>query len=322
MIGQRGIALVLVLWVTVLLSVIVGSFVLVSRVETLQARNQLDVTRAYFAAEAGLHRAVAAMSVNNPDQRWVPDGRPYEMQFGDAEVEIRVVDESGRIDLNAAQLDQLMSLFESVGLKRDEAEALTDAVLDWRDPDDLVRAFGAEDADYEAAGYQYGSKDGPFDTVEELQQVMGMNYELYTQVEPAVTVYSGRSEVNLNLAPREVLLTQPGVTPELVDRYLQERERAGEDGGPAAPLLPGAGSSVARGGSLTYSVESQATLPNGASSTLEAVIRLHASPAGRPFSIVRWNENDFSSDSTGSEESGERRDGGTEESSPRSEGGR
>lgn len=305
---QRGIALVLVLWVTVLLSVIVGSFTLVSRVETMQARNQLDVTRAYFAAEAGLHRAVAAMNVNDPQRQWVPDGRAYEMKLADADVEIRVVDESGRIDLNAAQLDQLVTLFESTGMERQRAEEITDAILDWRDPDDLVRMFGAEDPDYEAAGYGYGAKDAPFDTVEELQQVMGMNYELYQQVEPAVTVYSGRSEVNLNLAPREVLLAQPGLTAELVDQYLAERERAGQDGqgaGAPTPLLPGAGSPVARGGSLTYSVESRATLPNGASSTLEAVVRLHSSPAGRPFSIVRWKENDFSSEAPESPDGGE-----------------
>lgn len=306
MIRQRGIALVLVLWVTVLLSVIVGSFTLVSRVETLQARNQLDVTRAYFAAEAGLHRAVMALSARNPDQGWVPDGRAYEMAFGDAEVEIRVVDESGRIDLNAAQQQQLIDLFESADVDTRDAEALADAVLDWRDPDDLVRPLGAEDRDYESAGYEYGSKDAPFDTIEELQQVIGMNYELYRRVEPAVTVYSGRSEVNLNMAPREVLLAQPGVDPELVDRYVAEREQAGEDGQPGS-LLPGqeAGRTLARSGSLTYSVESRATLPNGASTTLEAVIRLQASPAGRPFSIVRWKENDFSSESPGSSENGE-----------------
>lgn len=300
---QQGIALVLVLWVTVLLSVIVGSFTLVSRVETLQARNQLDVTRAYFAAEAGFHRAVAAMSVQDPEQRWVPDGRAYEMAFGDAELEIRVVDESGRIDLNAAQQQQLIDLFESVGVELEDAEALADAILDWRDPDDLVRPFGAEDREYEQAGYEYGSKNAPFDTIEELQQVIGMNYELYRRVEPAVTVYSGRGQVNLDMAPREVLLAQPGLDPELVDRYLEEREQPGDES--LGPVFPGAGPSMARGGSLTYSVVSRATLPNGASATLEAVMRLQASPAGRPFSIVRWKENDFSSESPDSPENGE-----------------
>lgn len=304
---QRGIALVLVLWVTLLLSVIVGSFTLVSRVETLTARNLLDSTRAHFAAQAGLHYAVSVMSANDPEQEWVPDGRDFTLQIDDATVEISVVDESGRIDLNAAQREQLVSLFESVtepgpDPKRDEpepldprrVEELADAILDWRDPDDLVRLYGAEAVEYERVGYPYGPRNGPFASVEELQQVMGMNYELYRQVEPAVTVYSGRSEVNLAYAPRQVLLAQPGVTPDLADRYITEREQTGADGLP--PLLPGTAPTLARGGSVTYSIESRAALPNGASSTLEAVVRLRPTAAGRPFSIVRWKENDFSSD--------------------------
>ena len=38
---------------------------------------------------------------------------------------------------------------------------------------------GAEDEDYLAAGFLDGAKDGPLEAVEELQQVMGMTYELY-----------------------------------------------------------------------------------------------------------------------------------------------
>lgn len=309
MTNQRGIALVLVLWVTLLLSVVVGSFTLVSRVETLTARNLLDATRAHFAAEAGVNFAVAAMSAADAEEEVVPDGRNFTLRLDDATVEISVVDESGRIDLNAAAREQLVSLFEtltepdpdpevseSVPLDPLRVEELADAVLDWRDPDDLVRLHGAERPEYEAAGYPYGPRNASFQSVEELQQVMGMNYELYQQVEPAVTVYSGRSEVNLAYAPRAVLLAQPGVTPELADRYIQEREQAGPGG--ELPGLSGAGPALARGGSVTYSIESRASLPNGASSTLEAVVRLQETPAGRPFSIVRWKENDFSSKET------------------------
>lgn len=312
---QRGIALVLVLWVTLLLMVLVGSFTLVSRVETLTARNLLDSTRAYYAAEAGLNRAVAALAVTDPERRWKADGRVYTVSFDDAEVSISVVDETGRIDLNAAPREELVQLFSTVRLPpqpgadpqpldEQTVDRLADAVMDWRDPDDLARNSGAEDADYESAGYPYGAKDAPFESVEELQQVMGMNYEIYRQVEPAVTVYSGRSEINLSVAPREVLMTQPGVTPDMVDQYIQDRQQAADLGAPP-PAFPGAGAPVARGGGLTYSVESRAVMPNGASSTLDAVIRMHISPAGRPFSVMRWKENDFSSDSPDSKGAGE-----------------
>ena len=64
---QKGIALVLVLWVSVLIAVLLGSFSLSARVEALQGRNLLDSTRARYAAEAGLHRAAYELRGNNPD---------------------------------------------------------------------------------------------------------------------------------------------------------------------------------------------------------------------------------------------------------------
>ena len=72
---QQGIALVMVLWVSVLIAVLLASFSLSARVEALQGRNLLDATRARYAAEAGLHRAVYEMRSSNPELRWVADGR-------------------------------------------------------------------------------------------------------------------------------------------------------------------------------------------------------------------------------------------------------
>ena len=46
--------------------------------------------------------------------------------------------------------------------------------MDWRDQDSLTQpAGGAEDDDYAAAAWP-GGKDAPFETVAELEQVMGM----------------------------------------------------------------------------------------------------------------------------------------------------
>ena len=99
---ERGIALIVVLWMLVLLTVIIGTFAVLARTESLQARFLFDTTDARYAAEAGLHRAV--VELRNPDleTRWVADGRPYAFEFGGAEVEVRITDETGLIDINAA----------------------------------------------------------------------------------------------------------------------------------------------------------------------------------------------------------------------------
>lgn len=289
---QKGVALVLVLWISVLITVLLASFSLSARVEALQGRNLLDSTRARYAAEAGLHRAAYELRGNNPDQRWVADGRPYTFDLEGAEVVVEIYDETGKVDLNVADLQILTALFQSVGAAMDEADALANAVMDWRDPDDLVSLNGAEAAEYQAAGRNYGPRNAPFETVSELQQVLGMSFERYRELEPLLTIYSGRAQPNPAFASPEVLRLMPGMTPDLIQMFVQQRQIPTLPGQAPMPLmLPDGTPVVAQGGGLTYTIRSRATLPGGANAGLEATIRLGASMvARRPFRIVRWRD--------------------------------
>ncbi len=60
-----------------------------------------------------------------------------------------------------------------------QADAVSDAVLDWRDPDNLTRMHGAEEKDYESKGLPYRPANGPFNVMSELLLVMGMTPELF-----------------------------------------------------------------------------------------------------------------------------------------------
>ena len=65
----------------------------------------------------------------------------------------RAVDESARIDINAAPTPLLKGLLQNVGgLDADAAQHVVDAILDWRDADDLKRPNGAEAPDYRRPG--------------------------------------------------------------------------------------------------------------------------------------------------------------------------
>ena len=130
---QGGIALVIVLWFSVLLAVVVGSFAIIARTENLQSRHLFDTTKAWYAAEAGLHRAV--FELRNPDieARWFADGRSYLVPFDDMEIDIQVRDESGKIDINVADELMLGQLFDSLGMEMQQRDELIDAILDWRD---------------------------------------------------------------------------------------------------------------------------------------------------------------------------------------------
>ncbi len=287
---QSGVAIILVLWVTVLLTVIASSFALSARVEGVQAKMVFDTTKARYLAEAGLNRAVYELRNPDPDSRWIADGRNYEMEFGGAKIEIKITDETGKIDINLANEELLTGLFASLGMSEDEAMTLAQRVIDWRDNDNIKGFDGAEDEDYEAEGYAYGAKDALFDTVPELQQVMGVTYEMYRQLENAITVYSGSRNINLAYAGEQALMALDGVEREDARQFIEEREQA--EKGDALPLLPNGQTSAARGGGVAFSIVTKATLSNGHWAELDATIRLGGTVNGRPFRIMRWRDNE------------------------------
>lgn len=288
---QSGAAFLLVLWLLALLTILLGSFALMARTESLQARHLFDTTTARYAAEAGINRAVYQMAIADPQQRWTPDGRKYELEFEQAQLVLEITDEGGLIDLNASDTRTLSNLMLAHGLGQDEADALADAILDWRDTDDLVSPNGAEDPDYDAQGYAYGAKDGPFDTVSEVQQVMGMTQELYERIAPALTIYSGQPVPNPAYAPEQVLRSLIGMNDELARQILEARHAWDPLSGAPPPVLPDGTPLMVQGGSGTYSIAARATLPNGAWTELVATVRLGgAGVSGLAYTVLRWQD--------------------------------
>ena len=286
---ERGVALLVVLWIVALLVVLLGGFTLIARTESLEARHLLDSTTARYAAEAGLSRAVYEIQRPNLLTRWVPDGRPYKVEAEEAEVEVEVTDESGKVDINTADQKTLHDLFVIAGCDEDRATKLADAIADWRDPDDLVQPNGAEQADYEAAELKYGPSNQPFAMSAEIQQVLGMDYELYRKLKPWITVYSRMPRPNFAFAPPELMQLVPGVTPELAAQVVAQRRQL-QPGDPAAAALklPDGTPLLAGGGQGTYTVKSLAKLRNGAKSGLTATVRLGGAPGNRAYTILEW----------------------------------
>lgn len=288
---QHGVAFVVVIWLMALLVILLGAFALIARTEGMQARHLYDATVARYAAEAGINQAAYFLSVADVEQRWIPDGRSYHFAFDEAEVELKITDESGLIDLNAADQAMLTELFIGVGVEDDAAIALAAAIQDWRDPDDLVSPEGAEDDEYIAAGLDWGPKNAPFDMVSELLQVLGMTPELYRLIERSVTVYGGQSRPNLAFAPMEILMAIPGMTPELAQEIIDQRHAWEPGSGAPAPMLPDGTQLMAQGGTGTYSIESRATLPNGTWTQVDATIRLGGGGvSGMAYTVLRWQD--------------------------------
>lgn len=285
--SQRGVALVLVIWVATLLTVVAGSFAFSARTDTLVIRNSISMARAEAAADAGVTRAVwENYRIDNSPDQWRRDGAMHEMAFDDAIVRVEMRDESARIDINTASDALLRGLLVSTGLTDEEATRLVDAIADWRDPDSLKRVQGAEEADYQAAGLTYRPANAPFQAIEEIQLVLGMRPDIYRRIAPMITVYSRQVGVATLAATREVLLAIPGVTVEQVDAYIARREEARALGLPMPPFAEAGQYASAPSGQVT-TVRSEARLPDGAVFVRDAVALLRPVPR-RPVTYLAW----------------------------------
>jgi len=197
---QKGVALVLVLWVIALLSVMALAAVSTSRTEVQLVRNRLDEARMRALAEAGVSMAVLRLRSAEEQDHWYPDGAPHSWWFAGHEIEVRLYNESSRLDINRAPELQLKKMIEAVAVEDVDTEALLASVLDWRDADQSARVQGAEDGDYRSEGLPYGAKDGAFDSVVEFGLVLGMPRELSRLLEPHLTVHSGSARVQMEYA--------------------------------------------------------------------------------------------------------------------------
>jgi len=274
--AQRGVALLLVVWLIALLTALIGAFAITARVESLQGRLLAQGSVVQEIARAGLEYALLRVADPDARTRWTPDGRAYGWNYAGSQVQVQLVDESGKVDLNQADAQTLTGLLRAVGVEAAQAQQLAGAVVDWRDSDPLSQpGGGAEDPDYAAAGLSYGAKDAPFESVAEVEQVLGWTPQIYARVRPYLTIYGGRSRPDPTYAQGPVLVAL-GMAPTLV---LAQRQ-----GTTGQPALVGQGTG-------TYSIESRARLPDGRQAVLRAVVRAGGGPTpGSMYTTLRWEE--------------------------------
>ncbi len=236
----------MVLWVLTILMVIVFSFSYLARTESFSSRAFKEGWENKFLAEAGIERAIMELFYRkqNPQnlgeeeqESWRIDGTEQVGELGGGYYGVRLVDESGKIDLNLAPEVILRNLMNSLNLPGEDTDllvnTLVDSILDWRDPDDFHRLQGAENDYYRSLPHPYQAKNGNFDTVEELILVKGVTAEILygNDQKPGLvdflTVQAKTNKINLNAASKSVLMALPGMTPEIAEAvaaYRQDKE--------------------------------------------------------------------------------------------------
>jgi len=241
---RKGVALILVLVVIVLMVGLVVEFSYNMKVDVTLAANQRDELKAYLIALSGAELAKLILMEDDPsydalDEEWAHfQEMPGTISEGDEGLfRGMIFDEAALFPINAligddgkvdeARLRQLERLFDLLGID----PQLIDAILDWLDPDDAPRPFGAEDPYYQGLSSPYPCKDGPFITPEELILVEGMKRELLYGEEGRAGLINYLStfsdgKINVNTAPPIILQTlSDGIDEVIADTIVSYRER-------------------------------------------------------------------------------------------------
>ena len=189
---ERGAALVVTLIFTTAMAAAAVAFLAGRHTDALALRGQLQAVEAQAMLDAALQETVAVVVNRKPRQR-VPSQLSW--QFADVRVQVRIEGESGKIDLNKADGAMLQGLVLALGLPEDKAKSIADAVVDWRDENQIKRDSGAEDRDYGGdGGGSSGAADRPFAHPAELRYVLNVDPATAALLAPHVTVYSGQEQ--------------------------------------------------------------------------------------------------------------------------------
>lgn len=235
---QRGVALITIL-IMVALATILAATIAKRQMSTTEdtayliRQNQsllyAKSAEAFFS-ELLIQDSQNAPNVDDLQETWAKPMPPFPVDGGT--ISGLIVDESGKFNLN--------SLLKSDGTPNDVAKAyfekllqrvglpaeLSQAVIDWQDPDDAtVGSMGAESSYYQGLTKPYLTPNSKFRSVEELKLVRGFEGNKYKLIEAYVTASPDiNSKININTAPALVLASiDPNIDVNAVNSLLEEK---------------------------------------------------------------------------------------------------
>lgn len=199
---ENGFVLIAVLWMLALLAVLVLALSNTVRLD-VQAKANLTRQAQAEALADGVTLSIAARIVEQlaGQPALANNGTVIRCNLDGATFDVVVTDVAGLIDLNAAPVDLLARVIAGIGVPAARAASLAAAIADFRDIDDEPLPGGAEAKDYRAAGMPFGPKNAPFETVEELDQVLAMTPAVLNRLRGLVTVHGRSPSLDLQHAP-------------------------------------------------------------------------------------------------------------------------
>ncbi len=231
---QRGIALVTAVLIVAIAAAVAVQIAFAQQIWFRQMENVSDRDATDWLRRGALHWASVALiddatqgSIDHLGESWAMGLPTLPVEGGTIRASIE--DAQGRFNLNnlwrnnaesKADVDILRHLLGALQLD----QSLADTLLDWIDPDNLVRTGGAEDTDYLNGNPPYRAANQLLVSVEELRLVRGFDAKAVAALSPYVTVLPAASDINVNTASPVVLAALvPGLDVQTAERIAEAR---------------------------------------------------------------------------------------------------
>jgi general secretion pathway protein K len=300
--SERGFIIIAVLWILVALS----ALAIIFSVYLSNSSRAMAVTDTHLVTEALVSASLelTAYQLLLAEEKSRPSEGSFRFRLDNVDALVTFTSEAARLDLNAAPKEMLANLFEVLGAEQRAASDIADRIVGWRSAP-KANATDNEEALYLAAGFGYGPRGAPFAHVNELSLVLGVSPELAERALPFVTVFNRSPEIDVLIAPPEVIAALPGMTPERLSDFLKQRSSLPRDKDAIAAALGPAKAAAALPKAKAFRVVTALRFDNGRSTATEAVIALgegkdkttNASPSAN--SIPGTNTNTSTNTNTG-----------------------
>jgi general secretion pathway protein K len=296
--SQGGFIIIAVLWILVALSALatIFSIYLSNSARALGATDTGIQVDALVSASLEL----TAYQLLSADEKAIPAQGSFRFRMDNADVLVTLTSEAARVDINSASKEMLAGLFEVLGAEQKAAAELADRVVGWRTPS-KPGAADDEGALYLAAGLNYSPRQAHFAHVNELSLVLGASPKLVERALPYLTVFSKSADVDVLIAPPEVIAALPGMTPEVLNDFLKQRPSLPHDQKAIAAALGPVKATLPE--TKAFRVLTSLRFDNGRRASSEAVISLARAKGDdksndksskdedkRPYSILSWQD--------------------------------
>ncbi len=225
--SSKGMALVVVLFILVIMTTTaawLSEDILLYLRTTENTRNSTQAWQTLLGSEAWalgvLIKDTQESQSDHPGEAWNSLGQGVEIDRGRLLTVIE--DQQGRLNLNnmidetaigppqtanTPDLRIWTQAFRRLLISLELNPLLSDAVLDWLDPDQDVRSTtGAEDVDYLSMTPPYRVANRAFSDVSELLQVKGFDAKTVQKLAPFITALPASNvRININTAPAGLL---------------------------------------------------------------------------------------------------------------------